>query len=389
MRLGFYYFLPAMKNQGGIFMSGYFGRFVDCLATHCEELVLFFHLPNPGLNSNFDYQIQSENVKLVTLPPRGSAPESILRSRSFTNIICDYQGSIDALFIRGPASLLPDIAAIVSIPTILLLVGDYLAGVDSLPQPKWRKELIRLFWQKNYRGQLRAISKSLVFVNSKVLYDQFQGKALQLNLTRTTTLEDNDIYIREDTCLSHPIRLLYSGRMDPAKGLLDMVTALAILVKQGEDVVLDMVGWSAKSSNIFDEIQQLATQNDVKNRIFIHGYQPVGPQLFKFYREADIYILASQSSFEGFPRTIWEAMAHSLPVVATKVGSIPDFIEGAAELVNPMKPEELAAGIKHLIHNPQKRQEYISRGLELARQNTLEKQVGDMTQIMKEWLIRQ
>ncbi len=54
-------------------------------------------------------------------------------------------------------------------------------------------------------------------------------------------------------------------------------------------------------------------------------------------KKADIYVIASRSS-EGFPRTIWEAMAHCLPVVATKVGSIPAFIEGAAVAGGARKP---------------------------------------------------
>ena len=137
-----------------------------------------------------------------------------------------------------------------------------------------------------------------------------------------------------------------------------------------------------------EQIQQLGPKINVYDRIFFHGYKPVGPELFAFYKQADIYLIASQSS-EGFPRTIWEAMAHSLPVVATKVGSIPDFISGAAELVNPMVPNELASAISRLIHNPKLRQEYIAKGLALAHQNSLEIQVGEMARVIKTWLENQ
>ncbi len=206
--------------------------------------------------------------------------------------------------------------------------------------------------------------------------------------TRTTTLYETDFYHREDTCQNRPVRLLYTGRMDPAKGLLDMVEALSLLVEQGEDVVLDLVGWAEKGAKIVEEIKSFAATRQISDRVFFRGYRPVGPELFSFYRLADIYLIASQSSFEGFPRTIWEAMAHSLPVVATHVGSIPDFIEGAAELVEPKKPSELAIAIQHLIHGPMLRQRYIRKGLALAQQNSLETQVGMMAGTIKEWLLK-
>ena len=173
--------------------------------------------------------------------------------------------------------------------------------------------------------------------------------------------------------------------MDPAKGLLDIVEALGLLVKQGEEVVLDLVGWPEKGSDILSKIREMAEEEAISERVVFHGYQPVGPELFAFYRNADIYIIASQTS-EGFPRTIWEAMAHSLPVVATRVGSIPDFIEGAAVLVPPRNPQQFAAGIKQLIDNPEIRQQNIKKGLSLAQKNTLEVQVGEMSKMIQAWI---
>jgi glycosyltransferase involved in cell wall biosynthesis len=164
-----------------------------------------------------------------------------------------------------------------------------------------------------------------------------------------------------------------------------MVAALAGLISQGEDVILDLVGWPEKDSNIVEEMKQVAQKNNVADRVVFHGYKPVGPALFNFYKQADIYLMASQTS-EGFPRTIWEAMAHSLPVVATRVGSIPDFIAGAAELVEPKNPADLANGILRLIHNPSLRKGYIAKGFELAAQNNLEKQVGEMAAVIQEWV---
>ncbi len=387
MRLGFYYHIPAIIQLGKICVPGYLGRFLDELAIHMDRLVLFLHEPNTGENVNFDYPLQGANIDIVLLPPRKSAPYRLLHARKFTMLLSQHSKNIDALMLRGPSHLLPSLANTdKSLPTILLIVGDYLAGIDSLPQPAWRKTLIRLMDTVNYHEQKKVARKSLVFVNSNILFDQYNGIASKLIQTRTTTLTKDDFYIREDTCQNRPIHLLYTGRMDPAKGLLDMVTALSLLVQQGENVVLDFIGWLEKKSDIIDLLNSTAKQGGVEDRIFYHGYKAVGQELFAYYKKADIYILASQSSFEGFPRTIWEAMAHSLPVVATRVGSIPDFIEGAAELVEPRDPTALAHSIQKLILDSELRKKYMARAFEIAKENTLETQVGKMSREIIQWV---
>jgi len=386
MRLGFYYHIPAILKSGEICVPGYLGRFLDELAKHMDQLILFLHEPNPGENINFDYPLQATNTELVLLPPRKSAPNRLLHARKFTMLLSQHSKSIDALMIRGPSHLLPSLANTdKSLPTILMIVGDYLAGIDSLPQPAWRKTLIRLMETVNYHEQIKVAGRSMVFVNSKILFDQYNGIAKRLFETRTTTLTKDDFFEREDTCQTRPIHLLYTGRMDPAKGLLDMVKALGLLVKQGEDVVLDFVGWPEKNSNILDLVRSTAKQEGVEDRVYYHGYKSVGPELFAYYKMADIYVIASQAT-EGFPRTIWEAMAHSLPVVATKVGSIPDLIPQEAELVEPNNPAELAKGVSRLLHSQEKRRDLISKGLVLARQNSLENQVGEMARVIKKWV---
>lgn len=386
MRLGFYYHIPAVNQAGMILMPGYLGRFLDSLASHFDSLLLFQHEPNTDENVNLDYSILSNKAKLISLPPRGSVPKRILNSRRYTKIIREHLSEIDAILLRGPTPLLPFIGdSIDDKPRILLIIGDQLAGVDSLPQPLWRKELIRFWAWHNAKQQLRVAQNSLVFVNSRVLFRQFDGKVNELVETRTSTLNSSDFFVREDTCSCNPIRLLYTGRMDPSKGLMDIVNALGILVTQGEDVVLDLVGWPEKKSNILLEIAKVAQERNLTNRIFYHGYKPVGPELFAFYKNADVYVIASQTS-EGFPRTIWEAMAHSLPVVATKVGSIPDFISDAAELVDPQNPVTLATGISKVIHNANLRRHYVKNGLELAHYNSLENQVGAMAEEISKWI---
>ena len=367
-------------------MPAYLGRFVDSLAGLCTEMVCFQYSPLPHEEYLMDYAVNSPNITLVDIGPHTSVPKTMLRLPGILPLISAWRNRLDVFLLRGPSPLLPFIAREMrDLPVVLLLVGDSVKGVDDLPQPFFRKELIRLFWLWNRHLQTQVARKSLTFVNSHSLFDELHPVIPHLIETHTTTLSNMDFFEREDTCLLPPYHLLYTGRMDRGKGLFIMVEAVAALVQQGEDVILDLVGWPEKGDTILEEIKTLSHKRAISERVVYHGFKTLGPELFAYYKKADIYIIASQSS-EGFPRTIWEAMAHSLPVVATKVGSIPDFLDGAAALVAPADVAELVGSISRLLHNSDLRRSLIQRGLALARQNTLESQTASMVEYIRQWL---
>jgi glycosyltransferase involved in cell wall biosynthesis len=333
-----------------------------------------------------DYTLRAPNVRLVDIGPHASVPQRMLHSKRFTAPLRSQAPGLDALLLRGPSPLLPAMASAADrLPTVLLLVGDAEAGLDSLRQPRWRKTAIRCLWRWNRRGQDKVAQRSLTFVNSRKLYDELQGRVPHLKETRTTTLRKDDFFDREDTCQKRPYHLLYTGRMDRGKGLLEIVEVLATLVSEGEDFVLDLVGWPEKGDPVLDELRALAERRGISQRVIYHGRKALGPELFAHYKAADIFVIASKTS-EGFPRTIWEAMAHSVPVIATRVGSIPQFAGGAAELVPPNDVRSLSGAIRSLIHSPERRKELIRSGRALASDITLEKQVGKMVAEIERYL---
>jgi len=345
------------------------------------------HSPVGSEIDQMDYPLQQGNITLVDIGTHTSVPHRVLAAGSVKKIIRKHSEQLDLMLIRGPSPLLPAVAsACRNLPLALLLVGDYMAGIDDLPQPWWRKELIRLWSGGNALQQLKVAQRSLTFVNSHLLFQQLQAKVPNLVETRTTTLSLNDFYLRDDTCQTRPIRLLYTGRIDRAKGLLDVLEALKILVETGEDVVFDLVGMLVKGDPVLEELMEKAERYGLSKKVKFHGYKPLGPELFQSYKQADVYVIASQSSFEGFPRTIWEAMAHSLPVVATRVGSIPDFIGDVAFLVEPNRPDQLAKAIIEIITNKPLRVDNITKGYDLAKTNTLEIRANQMITEMENYL---
>ncbi len=173
--------------------------------------------------------------------------------------------------------------------------------------------------------------------------------------------------------------------MDRSKGLLDILQAVYQLTQKGIDLVFNLVGAEEKGDPILQELRTKSLELNIQEKLIFHGYKPLGPELFAYYKFADIYIIASQFS-EGFPRTIWEAMAHSLPVIATRVGSIPYYVHDAAELVEPQNSKAIEDAILHLLNNPSHRHGLIKRGYKLAKNNTLEKRAVELITVMEQYL---
>lgn len=388
IRLGFHYHIPAEQRGDGLWMQSPQGCFLDGLARQADEVICFAHSPRPSSRDLLDYRISAGNVRLVDIGPHCEVWRRTLLASRYAVRLDEWRRKLDILLVRGPSPLLPSFVARsrrLGVPTSLLLVGSYVEGVDDLPQPRWRMEIIRMYGYLYQWRQTVAARESLTFVNSNKLYEELYGDVRCLVETRTTTLTDDAFFDRHDTCLGRPVRLLYTGRFDRGKGLLEMVRAVALLVERGHDVTLDLVGWPEPGDNVIYESLDLAARLGIAERVRNHGREVLGPRLFAHYRNADIYVIASKLA-EGFPRTIWEAMANSLPVVATKVGSIPQFIGDAAELIEPRSVESIVAGIERLLSNPKLRQKLIRRGMTLARENTTERRSREMIAAMREYL---
>jgi glycosyltransferase involved in cell wall biosynthesis len=113
-------------------------------------------------------------------------------------------------------------------------------------------------------------------------------------------------------------------------------------------------------------LQELARAIQVADRVRFLGWQRDMVSVFKVW---DIFAMASVT--EGFPMAALEAMAQSLPVVATRVGGLPEMVEDGRTgyLVPPSDPSSLASRLRTLILDVNRRHEMGSLGLRRVREN--------------------
>lgn len=108
------------------------------------------------------------------------------------------------------------------------------------------------------------------------------------------------------------------------------------------------------------------------------GYRSDVPHLL-----AGLDVLAVPSRSDGSPLVVCEAMAAGVPVVASRVGGLPDLVEdgGTGLVVPPGEPEHLARALVSLLLDPEAARRLGDRGRRLADNRSHERLVDRMTQL--------
>jgi starch synthase (maltosyl-transferring) len=142
---------------------------------------------------------------------------------------------------------------------------------------------------------------------------------------------------------------LYVGRLDPQKGLPDLLHAAESLVASQPSWHLVLVGDGPDRGWLQN---RLAMSLQLQERVHWLGRRDDVPSLLK---TADVLVLPSY--WEGMPNVILEAMAAGLPVVATAVEGTEDLIlhRETGCLVPARDPTKLAQALTEMIHSPDTR----------------------------------
>lgn len=170
------------------------------------------------------------------------------------------------------------------------------------------------------------------------------------------------------------------GRMTAVKRMEDVLSAFQRLGAQGIDACLCLVGDGPDRP----DAERKARRLGIMRRCLFLGYQDdVAP----FFAAFDAFLLPSGN--EGTPVTTIEALAGGRPVVATRVGGVPDVVRDGEDgfLVEPGAADELADRLARLAADPELRRRMGEAGrARVLERYSVQRLLGDMDSFYRELL---
>ncbi len=149
------------------------------------------------------------------------------------------------------------------------------------------------------------------------------------------------------------------AKQEHRKGIATLLDAIALLGPRRSRLVLIHAGLAGHAT---DELQRQIDNDGLRDRVHMLGYRSDVPELLA---AADVFVFPSL--YEGLGGSVIEAMALSLPIVASDTPALQEMLEPGrnALLVPPLRAPELADAITQLLDDPAKRQSFAARSREI------------------------
>lgn len=209
--------------------------------------------------------------------------------------------------------------------------------------------------------------------NARALYRLDVPSKVILNgisLERLGTFADRDGFRRAEGVEPEDVVLLFVGFLERVKRADRFVRLIADLATE----TTRFFGWIVGDGPQRADCARLAEQLGVRDRIRFYGTQR---DVARFMRSADFFVVTSET--EGIPAVVLEAGISGLPVIATRVGGLPECIlDGETGiLVDPGTPSELRKAILELAGDPLRCSQMAERSRDWILNNLTIEQIAD------------
>jgi glycosyltransferase involved in cell wall biosynthesis len=361
-----------------------FLRFVSEVAEHFDGCVVFARVvASDAADSSL---LLPAHVRVVPLPDYGNlrrllavAGATTRTARSFWRGLAE----VDVVWAFGPHPFELLLVALASARGKRVVLGvrqdtpEYFRA--RLPSPHWKPVLGAIQAMDGlHRFLARRLPATVVGETAAARYASRGGQVLTM---RPSLVRAADVVEKpEARDWSQEIELLTVGRIDAEKNPFLLVDAMAELERRRPGRYrLRWVGIGPLAESVRARVAEVG----LEGRFELPGYVPFGPELLALYRRA--HALVHVSLTEGVPQVLVEAMASATPVVATDVGGIGAALENgrAGLLVPPANRTAVVEAVLRLTDDEELRTQIVARGLELARDWTLEAEAARVAAFLR------
>jgi glycosyltransferase involved in cell wall biosynthesis len=371
LRLGIITNCPGAWDANGHFrIPSSEGRLMNALIERFPEARVCIPVMD-AVAPHFRQALDVEAANLDALPPLISTIKAQKYFFQVKKAVRKFAKTVDVLYVNIPFTI-PRVLKGLDTPKLLHVVGD-------------TSEVVRVsndyrgLWRLAARAQARDMERTLQqLVAEPATRAATHGKELwnklgceQGRVVVSSCLKEHEMQPVENRRLGEVPRLLFVGYLRPEKGVTYLLEAFH-QIRSKRPIKITLVGGADRTSRAQQDIHRMIDASPYRADIELAGVLPFGQPLFDAYRSHDVCVQPSLS--EGTPRTLIEARAFGCPVVATRVGGIPQSVEDGRDglLVEPCNSRQLAAAIERMLDDEPLRRRLIEAGIKKAKKRTLE-----------------
>lgn len=195
-------------------------------------------------------------------------------------------------------------------------------------------------------------------------------------------LTDEEVQVAAEVAqaktLSAPLRLLFVGAVNEAKGVGRALQIVQRLRQKNIPLVFDIIGDGPAS----DEFARQAQESGIESYVRFHGALPRAT-LSDYYTQAHIMLFPTDSS-EGWPKVLSEGMAYGVVPVSGNVGSIPYYLGRfkIGRALDPYDQEAFVEAIERYWSQPSLWEQEARRGPDAARHFTYSAYLRDVRELL-------
>ncbi len=214
-------------------------------------------------------------------------------------------------------------------------------GIDQMRKKKTNHELYRFVFKNTY---VILLSRYLYYdikpyVPEDRVYYCANGIKDYQPTAALVTLSEN-----------RPFTILFLSNLMKEKGIFVLLEACMMLKEKGYTFKCDFVGGEGDINE--KQFNELVQEKSLTEQVKYLGKR-YGRLKEISFEEADVFVLPTER--DCFPLVILEAMQHSLPVISTYEGGIPEIVDedNTGYLFPPNEVERLAEKLELLLFNPE------------------------------------
>ena len=298
-----------------------------------------------------------EKYESTTIYRYGTKFQMLNRNISFSMLLKPQKHDVDIVHLHTTASPIDLLSALLYAkrkkkPLILTYHGDINVIHDELIY-----KLAISFYDKLIDKVLSyanvIISPSEYYIEESRFLKKYRDKIVVI--PNGINIEEFDIPYPKEECREKsglPLNenvILFVGVIHSHKGPDVLIKAMPKIIKEVSNTKSIFVGKEGEKGNL-EGLEKLSKKLGVKKNIKFAGFVEGGLKPL-YYKAADVFCLPSTTSHESFGIVNLEAMACGVPIVASKIGGVPDIVKEGENglLVPPRDPEALAEAIIYLL----------------------------------------